>query len=98
MFHQFIVSFFRRNKQGWNLVEKMQHVLNCNSYTTFWITWTDKVLKIGLGDNIGSAELMRYSDNDMPAINVMSVATGWRATGQWGIVDCPGIEGRNMIL
>ena len=80
------------------MVEKHQRVLNCNGYTTFWITWTDNVLKIGLGAIVGSAELMHYSDSNMPAINVMSVATGWGATGQWGIVDCPGIEGSIMKL
>ena len=98
MFHWVIVSLFRKKKQGPNLVEKVQVVDNCNAYTTFWITWTDKVLKIGLGANIGSAELMRYSDSGMPAINVMSVATGWGATGQWEIVDCSGIEGSILIL
>ena len=73
------------------MVVKSQVVLNCNDYTTVWMTWINKVLIIGLGANVGSGERMRYSDAGMPAINVMSVATGWGATGQWGIVNCLGI-------
>ena len=73
---------FRKQKQGPNLVAKKQRVLNCNAYTTFWITWKGKVLKIGSGATVGSGELMHLNDASMPAINLMSVATGWGATGQ----------------
>ena len=70
------------------MVEKQQKVLNCDAYTTFWITWTDNVLKVGVGAELGVGELMHLNDDSMHALNVMSVATGWGATGQWGIVDC----------
>lgn len=80
---------FRKKKDGLILEAKEQRVLNCDAYTTFWITWKGNVLKIGSGAIVGSGELMRLNDDSMPAINLMSVATGWGATGQWSIVDCP---------
>ena len=89
---------FRKKKQGQNLEAIEQRVLNCDAYTTFWITWKGKILKIGSGSIVGPGELMRLKDENMPAINVMSVATGWGATGQWGIVDCPHIEGSIFTL
>ena len=73
------------------MVVKGQIVLNCNVFTTVWMTWKANVLIIGVGANVGSGELMRYSDAGMPAINVMSVSTGFGAAGQWRIVDCLGI-------
>ena len=40
---------------------------------------------------------MRLNDDNMPAINIMSVATGWGATGEWGIVECPRVYGSNLF-
>ena len=79
------------------MVEKHKAVLNCNEFTTFWITWTDEDLRVGSGPFVGSAELMRYKDSTtMPTINTMYVATGWGANGQWTLLDC--FKGRIFIL
>ena len=96
MFLYVIVSFHRKQKQGTNLIEKNQAVLNCNVYTDFWITWTDEDLRVGTGRSVGSAELMRYKDSTMSSINSMYVSTGFGATGTWKLLDC--FEGIICIL
>ena len=79
----------RRSKQGRDLVYSYQRdILNCDSYRYFWLSWSDKTLKFGSGQAVGSGELMRYSDPSAPTINIMSVATGWGATGSWSLLDC----------
>lgn len=64
-------------------------IVNCDAYREFWILWEDRQwVAIGLGNKVGSEEIMRHSGSY--DVNYLHVSTGWGAAGEWRFDECQG--------
>ncbi|XP_061194496.1 macrophage mannose receptor 1-like [Saccostrea echinata] len=59
------------------------HPVNCTQYLPFWISWTNNVIKVGKGHDIGKNRFLIWNDTAPHDVNFVAVATGFGATGKW---------------
>lgn len=61
------------------------HPVDCNKYLPFWISWTNNVIKVGKGIDVGKQTFLTWNDTAPHAVNYVAFATGWGATGKWKV-------------
>ena len=64
----------------------------CDQLLPFWVSWSFGEIKVGQGNLIDEGTFMQWLDPDPMAVSIVSVSTGWEATGIWEFND--GIGGR----
>ena len=68
-------------------------ILSCNEMRQFWVAWTDKIVRVGEGSEIGELEILYYDDSNFHPIFSVGFSTGYTSTGQWVVGD---LEGRTV--
>lgn len=61
------------------------HPVDCQKYLPFWISWTNNVIKVGKGIDVGKQTFLTWNDTVPHAVNYVAFATGWGATGKWKV-------------
>jgi len=56
----------------------------------FWVSWSMGNLKAGQGNLIDEKTIMKWTDSDPLSVSVISISTGWEATGIWELSNFQG--------
>ena len=77
----YVVACFRKDRLGINLVYvSTPNILSPNSYRSFWITWTNGVIAVGVGNTHGSSSFMAVTDATPSPVNFLALS-GWNDAG-----------------
>ena len=71
------------------------NVLDCNQYTSFWISWKYDTLYVGRGAYAWEDELLRYQDSTPHTINAALMEF---SSGQEGVFSVNKLDGKNLRL
>ena len=87
-------SVLRLSASGEEVAEAdTDDILNCDEMKQFWVAWTDKIIRVGEGSEIGQLEILYYEDSNFHPIFSVGFSTGYMAAGQWVVGD---LEGRTV--
>lgn len=59
------------------------HPVDCSQYRSFWVSWTNNIIKVGKGHDVGKNRFLIWNDTSPHDVNYVAVATGFGATGIW---------------
>ncbi|XP_067687643.1 uncharacterized protein [Haliotis asinina] len=65
------------------LVHKTISRLDCDIFRLFWITWNEKVLRIGTGKTLYSRQILVAKDSRPFTVNFVMFGSGFNATAVW---------------
>jgi hypothetical protein len=49
----------------------------------FWVSWKMGHIKVGRGGIVEEHLIMQWADPEPMAVGIVSISTGWEATGIW---------------
>lgn len=61
------------------------HPIDCSKYTPFWVSWTNNVIKVGKGNDVGKQQFMSWNDTAPHDVNYVAFSTGFGASGKWKV-------------
>ena len=67
--------------------ELRPEVLSCETFNTFWIEWSGRALKVGVGHVPGTGLITECPDVDLEVISGVSVASAMAQEGYWQFED-----------
>lgn len=62
------------------------HPVSCTAFRSFWISWTNNIIKVGTGHDIGKNRFLIWNDTSPHDVNYVAVSTGFGSSGQWKFV------------
>jgi hypothetical protein len=68
------------------------NVLNCNATVPFWLSWAFGHVKVGHGSIVNEQIFMQWRDPNPMSVSVVSITTGWGATGIWRFFNFEGTD------
>lgn len=64
---------------------QQQHPIDCQNYSSFWVSWTNNVIKVGKGNDVGKQTFLTWNDTAPHDVNYVAFSTGFGATGKWKV-------------
>ena len=68
-------------------------VLSCNEVRDFWISWSNGIVKVGEGRNVGENSLLSYDDLTFYPVKAFT----FKSPGANGTWEFPEYEGKHLI-
>ena len=65
------------------------NITSCDEYRSFWISWADGNINVGIGAIVGYSEFMFWQDPDPNAVAYLSIS-GWDNVADWEIIQFTG--------
>ncbi|XP_063413212.1 C3 and PZP-like alpha-2-macroglobulin domain-containing protein 8 [Mytilus trossulus] len=76
-------SAIRTEKRGTNIVTFTRSFLNCRRFTSFWVSWGNQIIQVGMGLQENNREFMMMMDDRKLKIVNIGISTGRGTTGKW---------------
>ena len=64
-------------------VYKNHETLHCTNMKEFWLSWTNDIVQLGSGHQLGQDAIISLNDSVHTSKNYLAVSTGFGATGYW---------------
>ena len=64
-------------------VYKNHETLHCTNMEEFWLRWTNDIVQLGSGHQLGLDTIISLNDSVHMSKNYLAVTTGFGATGYW---------------
>ena len=61
-------------------IASMPDILNATVFRTFWISWENGFIRVGVGSVVGLGVFLQYTDTAPSPVNYMAVS-GWDSPG-----------------
>ena len=58
-------------------------VTDCNNYKSFWVSWDEDQIQVGVGHEKNALPILGWSDPDYGNVGHVGFSTGYGEEGQW---------------